>query len=471
MITPKTGTDKKSLVDRLISLPKLRKIPRNELEWLVENGSYEYWDVGKIIGAKAQKIDFLWIVLSGRIAIRVDRGIGARLVTEWLPGDITGMLPYSRMKGPPGDNYIKEPSEFLSLPVRMFPEMIMKCPDFTAQCVHSMLDRARNFNTSDLQDEKMVSLGKLAAGLAHELNNPASATVRDSKQLLDNLVRLNEASIALSSTGLDNNQLDAIKSICMVCLNRSRKVALSPIERADHQDEINLWLQDHRINNTIIDDLADTMATIDELDKLANIISEESLEIVLSWIVSSYTVNDLAIEIERSVRQIHKLVDSVKNFTYLDDFTERESINVEKGIRDTISVLASKIRSKKAFISLNIEDNLPNVYANGNELNQVWLILIDNALDAIQESGKITISACFDLNRVEVKVTDNGHGIKKNNISKVFDPFFTTKPPGQGTGLGLDIARRLIKRYGGDISVTSQKRETEFFISLIAGNT
>ena len=460
----------KSLVDRIAAFPKLKKIPRSELEWLVKNGSLESMEVGKIIGAKAQRIEYLWIILSGRIAIRVDRGLGERLVTEWLPGDVTGMLPYSRMKGPPGDNYIKEPSEFLSIRVEKFPEMIVECPEFTAHCVHSMLDRARNFNTSDLQDEKMVSLGRLAAGMAHELNNPASATVRDSKFLLENLERLNKSSISLGVLGLNNSQLKAIESICINCLQRSKKSNLSPIERADYQDEINAWLSNHSIKEDFAVELADTTATVDELDKLATSISEESLEIVLRWIVSSYTVNELAFAIERSVLQIHKLVDSVKNFTYLDDFSERKSISVEKGIRDTITVLASKIRSKKAYINLKVENNLPPVYANGSELNQVWLILLDNALDAIDEAGQIDISACFELNRVEVKIIDNGCGISEDVISKVFDPFFTTKPPGQGTGLGLDIARRFIRRYGGDISVTSGQRKTEFFVSLIAGN-
>jgi signal transduction histidine kinase len=457
-------------IDRLESLSSLKNIPRNELQWLVDNGFFETWEVGEVVGPKGKPIKFLWIVFSGKMAIRVDRGVGARLVTEWVSGDVGGMLPYSRMISSPGDNYVKERSEMLSLSVDLFPEMILKCPLFTAHCVHSMLDRVRNFNTSDLQDEKMASLGKLAAGLAHELNNPASATVRDSKLLLENLLTLNSVSIALSVARLDKSQLEAIKIICKKCLERSREHLLSPIERADYQDSINAWLQSHKIKENFVEELADTMATVDELDKLAASLSSDSLEIALKWIVASYTVNELAMDMERSAKQIHKLVDSVKKFTYLDNFAEKTSIDVEQGIRDTISVLTSKFRAKKAYVKLNIEDNLPHVHANGNELNQVWLILIDNALDAIGHSGQIEITACAVYEHVEVKICDNGPGIVPEIISRIFDPFFTTKPPGQGTGLGLDIARRLIRRYGGDLSVQSQPGRTEFTVSLLTQN-
>jgi len=459
-----------TLITRLTSISGLKNIPREELQWLVDNGTFEIWEVGEIVGAKGEAIEFLWIIFKGKIAIRVDRGVGARLVTEWIKGDVTGMLPYSRMKSPPGDNYIKERAEMLSISVKLFPEMITHCQAFTAYCVHSMIDRVRSFNTSDLQDEKMASLGKLAAGLAHELNNPASATVRDSKLLLENLHSLNSASIALSTAGLNKSQLDAIKDICKKCLDRSRDRSLSPIERADYQDSINTWLQSHKINEDYVDGLSDTMATVDELDKLAASVSDDSLQIALKWIVTSYSVNELAMDMERSARQIHKLVDSVKKFTYLDDFADKASIDVELGIRDTISVLTSKFRAKKTYVNLEIENGLPHVYANGNELNQIWLILMDNALDAIAQGGRIDIIACADMHRVDVKIIDNGPGIVPEIISRIFDPFFTTKPPGQGTGLGLDIARRLIRRYGGDISVQSRPGKTEFTVSLLTEN-
>jgi len=143
------------LSDRLASLPKLAGMPQKELKWLVDHGSFDVYPVGTVIAPKGKRVNKLVIIISGKIAISVDRGVGPRLVAEWGSGEVTGMLPYSRMSGPPGDNYVKETAELIAIDVKIFPQMINQCPSFTAYTVHSMLDRARNFNTSDLQDEKI----------------------------------------------------------------------------------------------------------------------------------------------------------------------------------------------------------------------------------------------------------------------------------------------------------------------------
>ena len=182
-----------NLIKRLASLSGLAHIPNEELEWLIAHGNLKLWKAGAVVAPKGKRIPELWIVISGHIAIRVDRGAGPRRVMEWRTGDVGGMLPYSRMTGPPGDTYIEETTEILLIHESSFTEMIHNCPLFTAHTVHTMIDRARAFNTSDLQDEKMISLGKLAAGLAHELNNPASATMRNAKLLLEDLTKLDAA--------------------------------------------------------------------------------------------------------------------------------------------------------------------------------------------------------------------------------------------------------------------------------------
>jgi signal transduction histidine kinase len=151
----------------------------------------------------------------------------------------------------------------------------------------------------------------------------------------------------------------------------------------------------------------------------------------------------------------------------MDNLAGPESVDVEPGIRNTMRILDSKVVSKSASIALDVEADLPRVRANGGELNQVWMNLIDNALDAIPESGRIDISACNELDRVVVRVVDNGPGIPADVLPRIFDPFFTTKPPGQGTGLGLDMTRRLVRRYHGDISVESRPGLTEFRVSLL----
>ena len=234
------------LVDRLAALTRLQGIPREELEWLAAHGTLEACEAGHVIGPKGERVERLWLVVSGHIAIRVDRGAGPRLVTEWHAGEASGMLPYSRMKAPPGDNYCAEKTEFLAVHEEWFPELVHRCPAFTAYTVHTMLDRARNFNTSALQDEKMVSLGKLAAGLAHELNNPASATKRGADLLLQELSQLDDALRALSTRGLTDELLDAIERVRPLFLARSDGSLRSPIQQADREDEIADWLARHQ---------------------------------------------------------------------------------------------------------------------------------------------------------------------------------------------------------------------------------
>jgi signal transduction histidine kinase len=458
------------LIDRLARLPNLESVPREELQWLVDHGRYEALDAGTVIGPKGERIESLWIVLSGHISIRVDRGVGPRRVTDWRAGEVSGMLPYSRMKGPPGDNYLVEATELVIIPESCFPEMVHRCPAFTAYTVHTMLDRARNFNTSDLHDEKMISLGKLAAGLAHELNNPASATVRCAKLLLGDLAEIDAASRALGAAGLTGEQYDAIERVHTACLAGPRGPAMTPLERADREDEIADWLSSHDSDAVPADRLADTAVTLPMLDQLATAVSGPALAAGLRWIVADSGAHMLAGDIEQAAGRIYELVAAVKRFTFMDSLAGPELVDVEPGIRDTIEVLSSKANAKSAVVQLDVGADLPRVLATGSELNQVWMSLLDNALDAISDSGRIEVEAREELDRVVVRVIDDGMGIEPEVLPKVFDPFFTTKSPGQGTGLGLEIARRLVRRYRGEITAQSRPGRTEFRVSLPAQN-
>jgi signal transduction histidine kinase len=460
-------SDLTTLVDRLANLPKLGTLPRPELEWLVAHGTLEVRNAGEVIAPKGRRIELLWIVLSGRIAVQVDRGVGPRLVTEWHPGDVSGMLPYSRMTGPPGHNYAETPAELLAVHEKHFPEMVWRCPTFTAYTVHSMLDRARSFNTSDLQDEKMISLGKLAAGLAHELNNPASAAVRGAKQLLAGLTSAESAARALGAAGLSDEMLATIERVRVACVAQPTGTVLSAMQQADREDAIADWLERHHMDPADAGMLADTAVTVDALDTLATSLSGPALEAALRWIAAGCATHALAVDIERAATRIHELVAAVKRFTYMDTVAGPEPVDVEAGLRDTMRVLAAKARSNGAAVVLEIEPGLPRVRATGSELNQVWLNLIDNALDAIAEGGRIAITARVELDRVVVRVIDDGPGIPADVLPRIFDPFFTTKPPGQGTGLGLDIAQRLIRRHHGDLAVQSRPGQTEFRVSLL----
>ena len=458
------------LVDRLAALPRLGGVPREELEWLVEHGTFDVQEAGYVIGPKGKRIEKLWLILSGHVAIRVDRGAGPRLVTEWHAGEVTGMLPYSRMTAPPGDNYCAERTEALALHERHFPELVHRCPAFTAYTVHTMLDRARNFNTSALQDERMVSLGKLAAGLAHELNNPASTMKRGANLLLQDLSELDAAWRELSAPSLTSELLDAIEQVCQLCLKKPDGSVLSAIHRADREDEIADWLTRHQADPALAASLADTAVTIDALDTLANVASGTTLDAAVRWLAARGATHAVAVDIEQAATRIYELVTAVKRFTYMDNLAGPESVDVEAGIRDTMRVLDSKVTSRGASITLDVEADLPRARAGGGDLNQVWMSLVDNALDAIPESGRIDITVRRELDQIVVRVVDNGSGIPPDILPRIFDPFVTTKAPGHGTGLGLDMSRRLVRRYHGDIAVESRPGLTEFRVSLPTEN-
>ena len=240
----------------------------------------------------------------------------------------------------------------------------------------------------------------------------------------------------------------------------------SPLEQADHEDEIADWLRRHRLSPAHAGPLAETPVDLEALDGLAVELSGDVLDAALRWIASGCTARGLANDIGSAAGRIHDLVGAVKRFTYMDQLAGPEAIDVEPGLRDTLKVLASKARSVGAAIALDIDHDLPMVHAAGGELNQIWLNLIDNALDAISEGGRIEITARHEVDGVVVRVIDDGPGIPPDQISRIFDPFFTTKPPGQGTGLGLDIAKRLLRRFRGDISVQSRPGRTEFRVTL-----
>jgi signal transduction histidine kinase len=346
--------------------------------------------------------------------------------------------------------------------------MIRECPDVTAKLVHVMLDRARHFTSSDLHDEKMRSLGKLAAGLAHELNNPASAVIRSAKSLADGLAAAEAASRALGAAGLTADQRAAVDAVRDACLARRKSGAHSPIEEADRADAIAAWLETHGADVAVAGPLADTAVTLPALDELAESLDGELLDAALRWVAYGCAAQSLAREIEAAASRIHDIVAAVKGFTQMDRETVAQPLDVEQGLADTLTVLRSKVKAKAATVTVDVEPDLPRVQGYGGELNQVWVNLIDNALDAVPESGHVDVSAHREAGKVVVRITDDGPGIPEKDRARIFDPFFTTKPVGEGTGLGLDIVRRLVNRHSGEIEVESRPGRTVFTVCVPA---
>ncbi|HEV2519429.1 MAG TPA: ATP-binding protein [Thermoplasmata archaeon] len=459
------------LVDRLAEHNTLGAAPREELAWLASHGSLRQLDAGEVLSAKGARVEGLFVVLSGRIAISVDRGAGPHKIMEWRGGDVTGLLPYSRLVSPPGDTVAQEPSEILAVPSDCLRAMTRECYEITAILVHSMLDRARVFNSSDLQDEKMVSLGKLSAGLAHELNNPASAIERSAVLLEDRLEDSERAARALGAARLTDSQLAVADGVRESCAATSERGVRSPIEQAEREEAMADWLADHGLDAAMAEALADTAATIEELDRLAGAVDGPALNAVLRWAAAGCTVRGLASEIQDAATRISALVMAIKGFTHMDQATVAEPVDLALGLNNTVAVLKSKARAKSVAVAVRVEPGLPRVRGFAAELNQIWANLIDNALDAVPDSGRVEVLAKREDRRVTVRVVDNGIGIPAATRDRIFDPFFTTKPVGQGTGLGLDIVRRLVRHNDGEVSVESQPGRTEFRVVLPLAET
>jgi signal transduction histidine kinase len=454
------------LIDRLTEHKALGSAPREELAWLASHGTLRHLAAGEVLSRRGELVDGLYVVLSGHISLSVDRPMGKQKMIEWRGGDVSGILPYSRLKAPPGDAIAEEPTEILSLPREKLRELTSECYEITTLLVHMMLDRARLFTSNDLQNEKMISLGKLSAGLAHELNNPASAIERNATILEDRLAEAEAATHALGVARLTREQLAAVESTRASCLAKAPEGIRSPVQQAEREEQFADWLEDHGLDIGLADMLADTQVNLATLDQLAETVQGSALEAVLRWAASGCSVRALAGEIQEAAMHISGLVSAIKGFTHMDQAMVAEPVEIAPGLGNTVAVLRSKASKKSAAVSIEVEPGLPRVRGFAGELNQIWGNLIDNALDAVSDNGCVEVTVKNERGYVVVRVVDDGPGIPASVRERIFDPFFTTKPMGQGTGLGLDIVRRLTRHNDGVIEVDSEPGRTEFRVKL-----
>lgn len=451
-----------TMMERLLAHRTVGSVPREQLEWLVNNGRLRTVEVGDDLSTPGIQIEGMFVVLEGHLMLRVDRGAGVRTVMEWHGGDVTGVLPYSRVKSPPGSVVAEQRSEVLVIARDDLRRMIDECYELTAVLVHVMLDRARVFKSSELMDEKMASLGRLAAGLAHELNNPASAVARSAKALTAELAVLDDATKQFCLLNLSDTQCFSIAALRD---GRTTTVGQSSLESADREDALADWLDARGIEGVNLEPLASSAFAPADFDALSATVGVDKLGTVLSHIATGQTVRRLAEEISTAAGRIHALVAAVKGFTYMDQQATLQPIDIRRGLADTITVLGSKARANNVTIELDVAPDLPTVDGYGGELNQVWANLLDNAIDASQ-FGRVRVIASVPIDHVVVRIIDDGPGISETIVARVFDPFFTTKPVGQGTGLGLDIAHRLVHRHHGIIDVHTGDGGTEFRVTL-----
>jgi len=465
-----------NIVSFLQGIEDLKDVPESQLQWLVDHAEIKEYAVGDKAFSPDVKADELFIILEGKFKIHFIRQGEMREFGYSQPADITGVLPYSRMVNTSAYATAVEPAKILSLHRNQFPELIKTQFELTQAFVHVMTNRVRNFTTLQTQNEKLMSLGKLSAGLAHELNNPASAIVRSSQALRDHLKGQPDKFKKVLDVEMTPEKVDLVNDILFSKINNHKANNLSLMDRADLEDDLSDWLEDEGFDDAheIVENLVEFGFDVDDLDTIKEGTGEKDLIPVMLWIESNLSTERMVEEIQEASTRIATLITSIKGYSHMDKSKDRQDVDVHEGIRSTLTMLKHKVKREQIILVENFDPNLPKVKGLPGELNQVWTNILDNAIDALGEykdenNPSITITSIKDGNFVKVYFKDNGPGIPKEALSKIFDPFYTTKELGKGTGLGLDVVMKIVRQHRGEIKVKSEVGMTEFEVCLPIG--
>lgn len=461
------------LLHEFKQIPELATVPEAQLKWLISKGTIDRYADGTRLFSPGDPIDTLRIILQGALVIYRLQGGSRKHFATMEKGEITGMLPYSRMKRVSMEAVSSGDLVSFSLDRSHFQEMITQHYELTEAMVHVMTDRVRFFTQQQQQDEKMLALGKLSAGLAHELNNPSAAVVRTAQALKKHLAHEPERFKAVIKIQTTDAIVDLVNDLVFSKIADTKPPVLTLSQRTEREDEIVAWLEEHNVDNVY--EIAETYTAfniqMDELEKLKPAIRDQDLSAVLNWISQVLITERLVNEIQESSKRINALVSSVKSYTHMDQTPEKQRSDVHAGIQSTLTMMNHKIKQNQVNVVLNFEPGLPQANILASAFNQVWTNLIDNALDAMEGRTGNTLEIRTQRNRefIWVFIIDNGPGISEEVKDRIFDPFFTTKAVGKGTGLGLEVVRQIVLQHDGKIDVASVPGRTEFKVCFPIG--
>jgi signal transduction histidine kinase len=448
----------------LLRVPAFAELPDDQITWFIGQSEEMRLNAGDTAFRQGDPADAMFVVLEGQLQSRGELG-GETVVISTKPGGVTGILPFSRMKQFTVGGRAVTDTRVLRFPASLFPELVQRMPELTQRLVGLMSDRIRETTRMEQQRDRLASLGKLSAGLAHELNNPASAAKRATSQLRDVLKRIRDASHELGSRDLTAVQKSEIEKLEASFVQRD-EVPPDALTTSDLEDQIDSLLRSHGQNDLwqMAADLARKNVKPEALESLFSILDADTARAALVRIAASVEVAFLLNEIESGTSRISDLVRAIKEYTYMDQ-TPVQNVDIAKSLETTLTILNHKL--KRGVVVQRDYQRVPLlVNSFGSELNQVWTNIIDNAIDAMGGEGELRIRTYREDDCVVVEIADNGPGISPAVKSHIFEPFFTTKGVGEGTGLGLDTVQRIVKKHRGSIQVSSKPGDTRFQVWL-----
>jgi signal transduction histidine kinase len=453
--------------DQLAKMPLFADDDRAALEWLADHFKVWRYESGEVIVQEGSPAKDFIVIMEGEMHFRRTSDPYAPVFVR-SAGHPTGVLPFSRMKVIGGRGTAVGRTCIAVMPATELRELVYRAPNLAQKLVGEMTDRTREMARSEERTAKMLALGKLSAGLAHELNNPASAALRSATLMREAQNERRREAITLRSQVIPPEAQALLFKLSDTIAECDVTEKLDPVERSDLEDELGDWLRGRGLPDDMAGDLVDAGIRAKDLVPLVNVLSREQSRHGLRILVYDHQILCLTREIEEASRRISDLVQAVKAYSYMDK-TPISDIDVEKGIEVTLRMFQHQL--KHGFdVKREFAGNLPRVPANGSELNQIWTNLIDNAIAAMnsQTNGEkvLTVRTVLEPDNVLVDFTDNGPGIPPEIKERIFEPFFTTKPVGEGTGLGLDIVLRIVRSHQGSIRVDSRPGHTSFQIRL-----